>query len=99
MRGNEMTPTEVITILREYSNWRKRGDDWPPSPSQTIKAINAAIEMIEQKGKMEVALRQHHNNEMGEGFDLSHPLVALRVSAYQAGGLYAKTVAALGESK
>lgn len=52
-----MTPAEVITILQAYSNWRKRGDDWPPSPSQTIKAINTAIEMIEQRGKMEQALK------------------------------------------
>ena len=52
-----MTPAEVITILQAYSNWRKGGDDWPPSPSQTIKAINAAIEMIKQKGKTEQALK------------------------------------------
>ena len=52
-----MTPTEVITILQAYSNWRQGGDVWPPSPNQTIKAINAAIEMIEQKGKTEQALK------------------------------------------
>ena len=53
-----MTPSEVITILREYSNWRKGGDAWPPSPKQTVKAINTAIEMIERMRDVEVALRE-----------------------------------------
>ena len=52
-----MTPTEVITILQAYSNWKQGGDDWPPSSSQTIKAINAAIEMIERSIKLEQALK------------------------------------------
>ena len=47
-----MTHTEVITILQAYSSWRQGGDDWPPSPNQTIKAINAAIEMIERMEKL-----------------------------------------------
>jgi hypothetical protein len=52
-----MTPTEVIAILQAYSNWRQGGDDWPPSPNQTIKAINAAIEMLERSAKTEQALK------------------------------------------
>ena len=46
-----MTPAEIITILQEYSNWRKGGDDWPPSPNKTIEAIDAAIAMIERMEK------------------------------------------------
>jgi DNA polymerase/3'-5' exonuclease PolX len=61
-----MSPAEVITILQAYSNWRKGGDDWPPSPNQTIKAINAAIEMIERLEAAESdALEQARLNGMG----------------------------------
>ena len=43
-----MTPTETITILRLYNEWRQGGEDLPqPDPKQITAAINAAVEMIE----------------------------------------------------
>lgn len=52
-----MTLNEAVTILREYSDWKQGGDAWPPSSNQTIKTVYAAIETIEQKGKMERVLK------------------------------------------
>lgn len=69
------------------------------SPSEIGEVIDAAVEMIERMELMADALQRHHNTKIGEGFDLSHPLTALIVSGYKASRLYAKTVAALGESK
>ena len=96
-----MTPTETAAILRQFNEWRRDFDDKVEQPDsyEIGEALDAACEMIERMDKLAVALRQHHNNKMGEGFDLSHPLTALMVSGYQASSLYAKTVAALGESK
>ena len=60
------------------------------------KERNAAIERLD---KAKSALRQHHNLAMGEGFDPSHVLTKLRVSAYQQTNLFVNTVSALEESK
>jgi hypothetical protein len=43
-----MTPTETTTILRQFNNWCRDPSDFPPSPMQIEKAIDAAIEMIER---------------------------------------------------
>ena len=99
-----MTPAEVITTLRQFNAWR-RGDyepseqPAPPDPIEIGEAIDAAAEMIERMGKMEAALRRHHEMAMGAGLDPSHSLTKLRVSAYQQSCLYADTVAALEETK
>jgi hypothetical protein len=58
-------------------------------------ALRAKIDSMEN---MKAALQQHHNNAMGEGFDPSHPLTKLRVSAYQQTNLYANTIASLEKS-
>ena len=50
-----MTPTETAAILRQFMDWRRDKSNWPPSPMQIEKAIDAAIEMIERMGKMEAA--------------------------------------------
>ena len=88
-----MTPSEVITILREYSNWRKGGDAWPPSPKQTVKAINAAIEMIERMGKKEAALqiavRQNSHDMLMTGDELRQCEAALATGSENQVPLYA----------
>ena len=50
-----MTPTETITILRQFNAWRRDFDDKIRQPdSRDIgEAIDAAVEMIE---RMDVAL-------------------------------------------
>lgn len=55
-----MTPTETAAILRQFNEWR-RGDDETveqPDPREIGKAIDAAIEMIERMGRIEIALRE-----------------------------------------
>ena len=49
-----MTPTETAALLRQFMDWRRDKSNWPPSPMQIEKAIDAAIEMIE---RMEGELR------------------------------------------
>lgn len=94
-----MTPTETAAILRQFMDWCRDKSNWPPSPMQIEKAIDAAIEMIGRMEKMQAALRRHHEMAMGAGLDPSHSLTKLRVSAYQQTCLYADTVAALEGSK
>ena len=92
-----MTPTETADILRQFNEWRRGNlEGMPqPDPREIGEAIDAAVEMIERMENMKSALRQHHNLAMGEGFDPSHVLTKLRVSAYQQSNLFANTVAAL----
>lgn len=47
-----MTPTEVITFLRAFNEWRRGDEDIPqPDPLAVGEAIDAAIEMIERMEK------------------------------------------------
>ena len=95
-----MNPAETAVILRQFNEWRRGDDDIEqPAPREIGEAIDAAVEMIERMGKMEAALRRHHEMAMGAGLDPSHSLTKLRVSAYQQSCLYADTVAALEETK
>ena len=95
-----MTPAETAAFLRQFNEWRRGDDDIEqPAPREIGEAIDAAVEMIERMGKMEAALRRHHEMAMGAGLDPSHSLTKLRVSAYQQSCLYADTVAALEETK
>lgn len=45
-----MTPTETITILRQFNEWRRgEGEDLQmPKPRVIGKAIDAAVEMIDR---------------------------------------------------
>ena len=43
-----MTPTETAALLRQFMDWRRDKSNWPPSPMQIEKAIDAAVEMIER---------------------------------------------------
>lgn len=90
-----MTPNEVTEILRHLDGWPVQKH----SCKKVQEAIDAAVETVERMENMKAALRQHHKNAMGEGFDPSHPLTKLRVSAYQQTNLYANTIAALEEPK
>lgn len=91
---------KTAAFLRQFNEWRRGDDDIEqPAPREIGEAIDAAVEMIERMGKMEAALRRHHEMAMGAGLDPSHSLTKLRVSAYQQSCLYADTVAALEETK
>ena len=91
---------KTAAFLRQFNEWRRGDDDIEqPAPREIGEAIDAAVEMIERMGKMEAALRRHHEMAMGAGLDPSHSLTKLRVSAYQQSCLYADTVAALEGSK
>ena len=79
-----MTPTETITILRQF-NERQRGDgplDYVPSG--LINAIDAAVEMIERMGKMEaalqIAMRQNSHDMLMTGDELRQCEAALEES-------------------
>ena len=54
-----MTPTEVITILRQFNEWLRsdRYDIAAPTTREMGEAIDAAVEMIERSAKLEQALR------------------------------------------
>jgi len=39
-----MTPTETAALLRQFMDWRRDKSNWPPSPMQIEKAIDAADE-------------------------------------------------------
>ena len=45
-----MTPTETITILRQFNEWRLCNDEdlTQLDPKQIAEAIDAAVEMIER---------------------------------------------------
>ena len=47
-----MTPTETITILRQFNEWRRGGDIEQPGPLAVGEAIDAAIEMIEEQERL-----------------------------------------------
>ena len=51
-----MTPAETAALLRQFMDWRRDKSNWPPSPMQIEKAIDAAVEMIERTNKLEKAL-------------------------------------------
>ena len=53
-----MTPTETAALLRQFIDWRRDTSNWPPSPMLIEKAIDAAVEMIERMGRIEIALRE-----------------------------------------
>ena len=65
-----MTPTETITILRRYNEWRRGGDIEQPGPLAVGEVIDAAIEMIERMDKIEsaaqnlVKMKGRHNTEI-----------------------------------
>ena len=42
-----MSPTETITILRQFNDWRRGHHDEQPDPRVIGEAIDAAVEMIE----------------------------------------------------
>ena len=52
-----MTPAEVITILRQFNEWRLGDEDLSqPDVKQITAAIYAAIGMTERLGQIEAAL-------------------------------------------
>lgn len=65
-----MTPTEAATILRQFNEWRRGGDIEQPGPLAVGEAIDAAIKMIEQVGRVEAAatdlvrMKGRHNTEI-----------------------------------
>ena len=55
-----MTPTETAAVLRQFNEWF-RSDQYgiaAPSTREMGEAIDAAIEMIERMGRIEIALRE-----------------------------------------
>ena len=49
-----MTPTETITILRNFNKWRRGNENIPQLDAREIgKAIDAAIETIERADRLE----------------------------------------------
>ena len=79
-----MTPTETAAILRQFMDWRRDKSNWPPSPMQIEKAIDAAIEMIERMGKMEaalqIAMRQNSHDMLMTGDELRQCEAAMEKS-------------------
>ena len=79
-----MTPTETAALLRQFMDWRRDKSNWPPSPMQIEKAIDAAIEMIERMGKMEaalqIAMRQNSHDMLMTGDELRQCEAALEKS-------------------
>ena len=55
-----MTPTEVTTLLRQFNGWRQDSEDKfeQPDPWEISEAIDAAVEMIDRMGRIEIALRE-----------------------------------------
>lgn len=54
-----MTPAETAAILRQFNEWRRGEDETQPMPDprEIGLAIDAAIEMIEQVGRVEAAAK------------------------------------------
>jgi len=79
-----MTPTETAALLRQFMDWRRDKSNWPPSPMQIEKAIDAAIEMIERMGKMEaalqIAMRQNSHDMLMTGDELRQCEAAMEKS-------------------
>ena len=60
-----MTPTETITILRQFNEWRRLEDDaLPYSEVEIGEAIDAAIEMIERLEAAESSVAWHQRRWM-----------------------------------
>lgn len=67
-----MTPAETAAILRQFNEWRRGEDETQPMPDprEIGLAIDAAIEMIEQVGRVEAAakdlvrMKGRHNTEI-----------------------------------
>ena len=67
-----MTPTETITILRQFNEWRQghHDDTAQPDPREIGEAIDAAVEMIERMERLEFAaqnlvkMKGRHNTEI-----------------------------------
>ena len=79
-----MTPTETAALLRQFMDWRRDKSNWPPSPMQIEKAIDAVIEMIERMGKMEaalqIAMRQNSHDMLMTGDELRQCEAAMEKS-------------------
>jgi hypothetical protein len=62
-----MTPTETVTILRQFNEWRRGDEDIPQfDPREIGEAIDAAIAMIDRLESAESdALEQARLNGMG----------------------------------
>lgn len=79
-----MTHTETAALLRQFMDWRRDKSNWPPSPMQIEKAIDAAIEMIERMGKMEaalqIAMRQNSHDMLMTGDELRQCEAAMEKS-------------------
>ena len=67
-----MTPAETAAILRQFNEWRRGEDETQPMPDprEIGLSIDAAIEMIEQVGRVEAAakdlvrMKGRHNTEI-----------------------------------
>ena len=55
-----MTPAEVAATLRQFNGWRRDFEDKfeQPDPWEISEAIDAAVEMIDRMGRIEIALRE-----------------------------------------
>ena len=81
-----MTSNETTTILRKFAH-AFRADEYlwgtslPGVPTEVGAAVEAAIEMIEQKGKMEaalkIAMRQNSHDMLMTGDELRQCEAAL----------------------
>lgn len=75
-----MTPTEVTEILRHLDGWPVQSN----SCKKVQEAIDAAIEMIEQMGKMEaalqIAMRQNSHDMLMTGDELRQCEAAMEKS-------------------
>ena len=59
----EMSPDQVTTILRQFNEWLRAdkylwGAPLPGVSAEVGEAIDAAVEMIERMGRIEIALRE-----------------------------------------
>ena len=62
-----MTPAEVITILRQFNEWRRApGIGWRghPTTKEITEAIDAAVEMIERLEDAESSVAWHQRRWM-----------------------------------
>ena len=84
-----MTPSETTAILRKFVRvYRADENLWgtslPGVPTEVGAAVEAAIEIIEQKGKMEaalqIAMRQNSHDMLMTGDELRRCEAALEKS-------------------
>jgi len=67
-----MTPTETAALLRQYNQWRRGNLEGQPQPDprEIGEAIDAAVEKIERKKRLEFAaqnlvkMKGRNNTEM-----------------------------------